>query len=165
MLNHLQNPSESFTLQSRSFSGEPTPHPCFNEYQKQLQHHGVANDRVRPLQGRNGFPFARERSRANSQRLVSEKHVLSAAMSSEITAVTTDPIIEILAAFYYIPAKFHTDFFKDFQDAASSHDLRKLLDTISDWAATAELYAQPKLIADLKDAIGDRKEIADWLPG
>ncbi len=80
-------------------------------------------------------------------------------------ALTVDPIVNILSAFYCIPSDYHSDIFHDFCEAAQSQDLRRLLDTISDWAATAELYSQPDLAADLQDATGGRKEAADWLPG
>ena len=78
---------------------------------------------------------------------------------------TADPLTAILANFRAIPAQYHADLFRDFQDAATAHDLRRLLETVSDWAATAELYASPELAADLTEAIGDRKGAADWLTG
>ena len=80
-------------------------------------------------------------------------------------AQNKDPIIEILAAFYSVPDEYHGDLFKDFREAAEAQDLRRLLDTISDWAATAELYAHPTLAVELKEAIGGREGVADWLTG
>ena len=86
-------------------------------------------------------------------------------MSAETqAAVTADPMIAILAAFYSIPTDCHSSLFSDFADAAHSHDLRTLLDTISDWAATAEVYAHPRLAADLREAIASDRP-ADVLEG
>ena len=64
-----------------------------------------------------------------------------------------------------IPDEYHPDLFDSIREAAVSHDLRRLLDTISDWAATAQLYADPDLAAELTEAIGARKGAADWLNG
>ena len=75
------------------------------------------------------------------------------------------PIVEILSAFYAIPNQYHADLFDSIREAAESHDLRQLLDAISDWSATAQLYADPDLAAELTRAIGNRKEAADWLSG
>ena len=92
--------------------------------------------------------------------------LLYATMSSESEVVIThDPMVEILNAFYSIPSDYHADLFKDFRDVADAQDLRGLLDAISDWAATAELYAHPSLANDLREAIGGREGVADWLPG
>lgn len=79
--------------------------------------------------------------------------------------MAADPIVNILAAFYSLPSDYYVNLFNDFRDAAQSQDLRRLLDTISDWAATAELYSQSSLAADLQEAMGERKEVADWLHG
>ncbi len=76
-----------------------------------------------------------------------------------------DPIVAILAAFYSLPEQYHADLFDSIRDAANSHDLRHLLDAISDWAATAQLYANPDLAADLTEAIESRVEVSDWLTG
>ncbi len=89
----------------------------------------------------------------------------SSVSEEEETVVTADPIVNTLAAFYSLPTDYHVDLFNDFRDAAESHDLRRLLDTISDWAATAELYSRSSLAADLQEAIGERKGAADWLHG
>lgn len=90
----------------------------------------------------------------------------SSPMSAEETVVmTADPMVTILAAFYSIPPDYLVDLFNDFQEAAGVRDLRRLLDTISDWSATAELYAHSSLATDLQDAIGGRKGVADWLHG
>ena len=77
----------------------------------------------------------------------------------------SDPVVEILDAFYSIPDEYHPDLFSSFRDAADSHDLRRLLEAISDWAATAQLYTNPDLAAGLTEAIGTRKGAADWLTG
>ena len=77
----------------------------------------------------------------------------------------SDPMVGVLAAFAFVPPEYHDDLFNDFREAAESHDLRRLLDTISDWAATAELYANPTLAAEIQEAIGGRKGVADWLTG
>lgn len=89
----------------------------------------------------------------------------SLVSEEEETVFTTDPIVNILAAFYSLPTDHYAALFDDFRDAAEAHDLRRLLDTISDWAATAELYSQSGLAADLQEAIGERKGVADWLHG
>lgn len=97
---------------------------------------------------------------------IHSQHQTRYQMSAEEEAgVTADPIVNILAAFDFLPSDYHADLFNDFQDAAQSHDLRRLLDTISDWAATAELYSHSGLAADLQEAIGKRKGVADWLHG
>lgn len=79
--------------------------------------------------------------------------------------IPVDPMVGILAAFYLIPNEYQDGLFDDFRRAAEAHDLRRLLDTISDWSATAQLYDHPTLASELKDAIGGRKGVADWLPG
>lgn len=76
-----------------------------------------------------------------------------------------DPIVGILAAFYLIPNNYQNELFDDFREAAEARDLRGLLDAISDWSATAQLYDHPTLASDLRDAIGGRKGVADWLLG
>ena len=65
---------------------------------------------------------------------------------------TDDPMVAILAAFRLIPDNYQNELFEDFRGAAESHDLRRLLDTISDWAATAQLYDHPTLARDLHEA-------------
>jgi hypothetical protein len=76
-----------------------------------------------------------------------------------------DPMAGILSAFYSVPAKYHYDLFNDFKEAAEARDLRRLLDTISDWAATAELYADKHLAQEVQQAIGERREAAEWRRG
>ena len=94
-----------------------------------------------------------------------ETYTQNGYANSALADERKDPIIEILSAFYAIPKEYHADLFNSIQSAAESNDLRRLLDTISDWAATAQLYADPNLAADLTEAIGNRKEAADWLTG
>ena len=55
--------------------------------------------------------------------------------------------------------------FDDFKEAAEAKDLRRLLNTISDWMATAELYADKHLAQEVQQAIEKRREGADWLHG
>lgn len=74
-------------------------------------------------------------------------------------------MVGILAAFYSVPAEYHNDLFNDFREAAEARDLRRLLDTISDWAATAELYADKHLAQEVQQAIGERQGATDWLHG
>lgn len=76
-----------------------------------------------------------------------------------------DPMVGILSAFYSVPDKYHIDLFNDFREAAEARDLRRLLDTISDWVATAELYADEHLAQEVQQAIGERRGAADWLHG
>lgn len=91
---------------------------------------------------------------------------LDARMSVEEPVIQiADPMVSILAAFYLIPNDYQNELFDDFREAAEAHDLRSLLDTISDWSATAQLYDHPTLASDLRDAIGGREGVADWLPG
>jgi len=92
-------------------------------------------------------------------------HLPTSKKAEESVALTADPMVRILSAFYSIPEEYSVELFTDFRNAAESHDLRRLLDTISDWAATAELYAHSSLAADLQGAIGERKGVADWLHG
>ncbi len=99
------------------------------------------------------------------QGVYQQGHWHSSMSAEEPAVLTADPMVDILAAFYAIPNEYQADLFNDFKVAADSQDLRSLLDTISDWAATAELYAHPALAADLQDAIGGRRGVADWLPG
>lgn len=95
-----------------------------------------------------------------------QSHRIFATMSEEeSTVITIDPMVNILGAFYLIPTDYRAELFTDFREAANSQDLRRLLDTISDWSATAELYAHHHLASDLQEAIGGRKGVADWLPG
>ena len=79
--------------------------------------------------------------------------------------VAPDPMVGILAAFYSVPAEYHAALFNDFKEAAEAKDLRRLLDTISDWAATAELYTDKHLAQEVQQAIGERREAANWLHG
>lgn len=76
-----------------------------------------------------------------------------------------DPLIGILAAFEAIPVQHRDALFADFRKAAEAKDLRRLLDAISDWAATAKRHANPGLAAEVTAARGDRREVADWLRG
>lgn len=76
-----------------------------------------------------------------------------------------DPMVGILSAFYSIPDKYHAGLFDDFREAAETRDLRRLLDTISDWSATAELYADEHLTHTVQQAIGRHQGVADWLHG
>jgi len=76
-----------------------------------------------------------------------------------------DSIVTILAAFYTIPSEYHADLFSSIREAADAHDLRRLLEAISDWAATAQVYADATLASELTEAIGSRKGVADWLSG
>jgi len=85
--------------------------------------------------------------------------------AEEPMTLTSDPMVDILAAFYLIPDDYQSELFEDFRGAVEAHDLRRLLDAISDWAATAQLYDHPTLAKDLQEAIGGRKGVADWLPG
>jgi len=71
--------------------------------------------------------------------------------------VISDPMVGVLAAFYSVPAEYHDDLFNDFKEAAEARDLRRLLDTISDWAATAELYADERLAQEVQQAIGEHR--------
>ncbi len=79
--------------------------------------------------------------------------------------VAPDPMVGILSAFYSVPAQYHADLFNDFKEAAEAKDLRRLLDTISDWAATAELYADAPLAQEVQQAIEGRRGVADCLTG
>ena len=92
-------------------------------------------------------------------------HFYASMSTDEAVILSTDPIVEILDAFYLIPDDYRTDLFNDFRNAGDARDLRQLLDTISDWAATAELYTHSSLAADLRKAIGGRKGVSDWLHG
>ena len=76
-----------------------------------------------------------------------------------------DPMVSILAWFAALPADSHEALFADFEDAAKSRNLRSLLDAISDWAATAELYANPEIADEVREAIGGREGVLDWLNG
>lgn len=76
-----------------------------------------------------------------------------------------DPLVPILERFSALPADCLEQLFADFEMAGRNHNLRGLLDAISDWSATAEVYADPTLGAELREAINGREEIADWLPG
>ena len=80
-------------------------------------------------------------------------------------AVAPDLMVGILAAFYSVPDEYHMALFDDFKEAAEAKDLRRLLDTISDWAATAELYADKHLAQEVQQAIEKRRGGADWLHG
>lgn len=80
-------------------------------------------------------------------------------------AVMNDPMVGILASFEAIPAEHRDALFADFRAAAEARNLRQLQDAISDWAATGELYANPDLAKEVEEAIGNRTEVADWLPG
>ena len=71
--------------------------------------------------------------------------------------LTPDPMVNIMAAFYSIPSEYHADLFSDFRNAADSGDLRQLLDAISDWAATAELYADVPLMQEVMQSIENRQ--------
>jgi len=87
------------------------------------------------------------------------------AGGQEARAVIPDPMVGVLSAFSSIPAEYHANLFNDFKEAAEAKDLRKLLDTISDWAATAELYADEHLAQEVKQAIASRQEVTDWRHG
>lgn len=76
-----------------------------------------------------------------------------------------DPIVPILERFSSLPADCLEQLFSDFETASRDRNLRGLLDAISDWAATAEVYAHPTLGAELREAINGHEGIADWLPG
>lgn len=82
-----------------------------------------------------------------------------------LVSVDVDPMIEILANFNAIPQEYRSEMFADFRTVATEEDFRGLLDTISDWAATAELHARPSLAKEVEEAIGGRREVGDWLPG
>ncbi len=86
-------------------------------------------------------------------------------MSSEPSAAEFDPLVPILGWFAALPSECHEALFADFADAAQKRDLRRLLDAISDWAATAEMYAHPELAEEVRDALGGRKGVLDWLDG
>ena len=64
--------------------------------------------------------------------------------------MTTDPMTALLAAFDSIPADVLPQMFADFEASAQSKDLRRLLDTMSDWSATADVYANPDLANALR---------------
>ena len=81
----------------------------------------------------------------------------SSPLAEAPCALTPDPMVDILAAFYAIPSEYHADLFSDFRNAADSGDLRQLLDAISDWAATAELYADAPLMQEVLQAIEKRQ--------
>ena len=91
---------------------------------------------------------------------LAEGHTASYSQNGHTDLATAeeskDPIVEILSAFYAIPNQYHADLFESIREAAESRDLRRLLDAISDWAATAQLYADPDLTTELTDAPGDR---------
>lgn len=87
------------------------------------------------------------------------------ARGQEARAVTPDPMVGVLSAFSSIPAEYHANLFNDFREAAEAKDLRRLLDTISDWAATAELYADEHLAQEVQQAIAGRREVTDWRHG
>jgi len=70
-----------------------------------------------------------------------------------------------LAVTYSVPDEYHMALFDDFKEAAEAKDLRRLLNTISDWMATAELYADKHLAQEVQQAIEKRREGADWLHG
>ena len=76
-----------------------------------------------------------------------------------------DPTISFLAAFNALPVPDREAMFEDFRKAATEKDLRQLLDTISDWAATAELYANASLGKEFEQACAGRQEVAEWLTG
>lgn len=76
-----------------------------------------------------------------------------------------DPIVPILERFLALPADCLEQLFADFETAGRDRNLRGLLDTISDWAATAEVYAHPTLGAELREAINGREGVEDWLTG
>jgi len=73
--------------------------------------------------------------------------------SSETSAAEFDPLVPILGWFAALPSECHEALFADFADAAQKRDLRRLLDAISDWAATAELYAHPELAEEVREAL------------
>jgi hypothetical protein len=73
-----------------------------------------------------------------------------------------NPIVPILVAFNALPVPDREAMFEDFRKAATEKDLRQLLDMISDWAATAELYANPTLHKEFNEAQAGRKEVAEW---
>jgi len=88
------------------------------------------------------------------------------SMSTDARAfLTPDPMVSVLSAFYSIPSEYLGDLFNDFRGAAETEDLRRLLDTISDWSATAELYADEHLAQEVKQAINGRQGVACWLHG
>ncbi len=81
---------------------------------------------------------------------------------------STDPLTAVLSAFGSIPEEFLPALFQDFGEAARRGDLRQLLDTISDWAATAEAYQDPEFAEDLDNAIGSTEptveDVAHYTP-
>ena len=68
-----------------------------------------------------------------------------------------DPLVTILASFHAIPEGQRKALFESFREAAESEDLRQLLDAISDWAATAEMYADTSLRTEFVTAQAGRK--------
>lgn len=76
-----------------------------------------------------------------------------------------DPIVAILRAFEDLPVDDQSEMFTDFVVAGESRDLRTLQDTISDWAATAELYANEDLHSQVINARKEFKGIEGWLNG
>ena len=84
------------------------------------------------------------------------------ALEEMPSVVAPDPMVGILAAFYSVPDEYHTALFNDFREAAEAKDLRRLLDAISDWAATAELYADKHLAQEVQQAIGEGQGLATW---
>ena len=88
------------------------------------------------------------------------------AMSTDTRIfLTPDPMVGILSAFYSIPTEYLGDLFHDFDEAAEAKDLRGLLDAISDWSATAELYADEHLTREVNQAINGRQGVTGWLHG
>ncbi len=69
------------------------------------------------------------------------------------------PIVLILERFSALPADCLDQLFADFETASRGRNLRALLDTISDWAATAEVYAHLLWVLNFGKPLMDVREL------
>lgn len=152
--------------QPQNMSSFAQPHEGFDSWRRMAGRDEFLASSHRVPAGTFDLNSARDGSLGGFPHVLHPKYQMSSQMSAEEeVVVTADPIVDIMAAFYHLPSGYHADLFNDFRDAAQSHDLRQLLDTISDWAATAELYSHSSLATDLQGAIAGREGVADWLHG
>jgi len=87
------------------------------------------------------------------------------AFEEHNSSVELDALEQIASFYEAIPESSYDALFQEFHEAAEARDLQTLVDTITGWAATGELLANPQLAEEVRKAIGGRKEIAEWLSG
>ena len=100
-----------------------------------------------------------ERAESNGR----ENGVNQETPAEETPAVSApDPIADIRAAFVFLPLEDYPALFTDFRSAANSGDLWRLLNTLSDWTATAQRYAADRkagIPIDYGDMLTDLQEL------